>query len=114
MMRTRVVNIRKERADVYIGRPPRGHGIPDPPARGCFGNPFAMETEADREESVRRYALYFLQRVETDEAFREAVLALRGKALGCFCKPKRCHGDIIAEWLDRYEIGRGGVLHATR
>ena len=113
-MRTRVVNLRKERADVYIGRPPRGHGIPDPPARGCFGNPFPMENEADREQVLRRYALYFLERVETDEAFRKAVLALRGKSLGCFCKPKPCHGDIIAEWLDRHEIARGGVIHATR
>ena len=22
---------------------------------------------------------------------------LKGKTLGCFCKPKRCHGDILVE-----------------
>lgn len=25
---------------------------------------------------------------------------LKGKILGCFCKPKACHCDIIKEYLD--------------
>jgi len=25
---------------------------------------------------------------------------LRGKILGCHCKPKACHGDILAEIAD--------------
>jgi len=25
---------------------------------------------------------------------------LRGKILGCWCKPKACHGDVIIELLD--------------
>jgi hypothetical protein len=28
---------------------------------------------------------------------------LRGKTLGCFCKPHPCHGDIIAAYLDSLE-----------
>lgn len=100
---TTVVNIRKDKSSVYIGRPPRGSGIPDPPLRGCFGNPFVMGSEADREKVVLRYEVYFLERIEADEAFRKAVLELRGKALGCFCKPKLCHGDVIANWLNHQE-----------
>jgi hypothetical protein len=30
-----------------------------------------------------------------------ALLELKGKRLGCLCKPKMCRGDVIAEWLDR-------------
>lgn len=104
-MKTTVVNIRHQREDVYIGRPRKANGIPDPPARGCFGNPFVMKTEAERGEVVRRFELYFLNRIETDEAFREAVLRLRGKKLGCFCSPKPCHGDVIVKWLESHEEG---------
>jgi hypothetical protein len=25
---------------------------------------------------------------------------LKGKVLGCFCKPNACHGDVIKEYLD--------------
>ena len=28
------------------------------------------------------------------------VVKLKGKTLGCFCKPYPCHGDIIAEYLN--------------
>lgn len=27
----------------------------------------------------------------------ESLLALVGKRLGCVCKPKKCHGDILIE-----------------
>ena len=32
--------------------------------------------------------------------FRQRIHALKGKRLGCFCKPYPCHGDIIKEYLD--------------
>lgn len=25
---------------------------------------------------------------------------MKGKTIGCFCRPHPCHGDVIAEWLD--------------
>jgi hypothetical protein len=27
-------------------------------------------------------------------------LALRGKVLACFCRPRSCHGDVIVAWLE--------------
>ena len=68
-----------------------------------------MGSEKDREKVVRRYEVYFLERIEKDEAFREAVLELRGKSLGCFCKPKLCHGDVIANWLNYQEKLEGAA-----
>jgi hypothetical protein len=35
-----------------------------------------------------------------DRQFFTRVLDLYGKRLGCFCKPKPCHGDVIVEWLE--------------
>lgn len=96
--KTVVVNLRKERCDVKITRRP-DNTIPDPPKSGCFGNPFPVGTHG-REECLRLFEEYFLDRLETDTAFAEAVLSLQGKRLGCVCKPKACHGDIIKRWLD--------------
>ena len=86
---TTVVNLRLEPFDVYIGRPGRGH-------EGYFGNPIRERTAAGME----RFRDYFTKRVARDPEFRRRVLALRGKRLGCFCKPGPCHGDVIATWVN--------------
>lgn len=92
---TRVINLRSEEYDIYIGR-----GSP-------FGNPFthlqrptlASEQVSSRAEAIARYREHFQEMLKVPE-FREQVLALRGKTLGCYCKPLPCHGDVIVEWLD--------------
>ena len=101
MTETIVVNFRRERCDVKICRRPN-NSIPDPPHDGCFGNPYHLldpNDDAARDMVCDLYEAYFLKRVDSDLAFRKAVLALRGLKLGCHCKPKRCHGDTIAAWL---------------
>ena len=57
----------------------------------------------NREQAISAFADYFHARVDKDPAFRAAVEALRGRTLACFCKPRSCHGDIIAAWLDRQD-----------
>ncbi|WP_370795099.1 DUF4326 domain-containing protein [Bacteroides stercorirosoris] len=96
MGKTKVVNIRKESCDVYIGR--AGHG-----QDGYFGNPFRLEATMARGGTLDRYRKYFYHRLSTDEEFRRRIGELQGKTLGCFCKPNPCHGDIIKEYLDRME-----------
>jgi hypothetical protein len=98
---TIIVNLRKEKCDVKITRT-RDNKVPDPPAFGWAGNPFSVE-QYGRERCIELHKEYFLKRVEEDEKFREAVLALKGLKLGCFCKPQACHGDTIKEWLDEQE-----------
>ena len=93
-MKTTVVNLHKEPYDVYIGRFGKEKD-------GYFGNPFVMTEEAQRASSLRKYGEWFLRRVNGDEEFRKRIEGLKGKRLGCFCKPKACHGDIIAEYLNR-------------
>jgi hypothetical protein len=98
-MRTVVVNIYKEQFDAYIGRAGRGED-------GYFGNPFRMENGTSREDTVEKFQRYFTARIEKDVEFRRRVLALKGKRLGCFCKPQACHGDVIADWLNKMEQRR--------
>jgi len=98
MNKITIVNIRKEKCDVKICRLPNNQ-IPPAPNPGCFGNPFPVDIYG-REECIRLYKEYFYKKIEEDKDFKEAVLSLKGKRLGCFCKPESCHGDIIKEWLD--------------
>ena len=95
--RTSVVNIKRESYDVYIGRAGHGHD-------GYFGNPYRVEAlggrASGRQEAIARYRHFFNARIQTDTVFRRRIEALRGKTLGCFCKPEACHGDVIAEYLN--------------
>jgi hypothetical protein len=92
-MMTKVVNIRNAKYDVYIGRAGRGQD-------GYFGNPFVLKTGETRGTSLEKYKVYFHERMKSDAEFRNRIHGLKGKTLGCFCKPYPCHGDIIAEYLN--------------
>ena len=92
-MKTTVVNIRTHEHDVYVGR--AGHG-----QDGYWGNSFSAVRDGGRERAIELYREYFLKRLRVDQEFAVRVEMLRGKRLGCFCKPKACHGDVIAEYLD--------------
>ena len=90
MNATTVVNIYKEEYDAYIGRKGKGQS-------GYFGNPYKGE---NREDNVKLFRKYFYDRLKNDPHFAKRVHQLQGKRLGCFCSPKLCHGDIIADYLN--------------
>lgn len=101
-MSTRVVNLRVDpHYDHYIGRAGKGKD-------GYFGNPFVCQVVCEGCARVHQhpadtlacYKRWFLRRVRVDEEFRERVHSLQGWTLGCFCKPRACHGDVIAEYVD--------------
>lgn len=45
--------------------------------------------------------------------FRQAVFQLKGKTLGCFCKPNPCHGDVLGAMAEGTDIRpiEDGVTH---
>lgn len=92
-MTTIVVHLKHSTYDVYIGR--AGHG-----QDGYFGNPFRVPPSGRRGTTIAKYRDYFYERLATDPEFKRRVHLLKGKVLGCFCKPHACHGDIIAEYLN--------------
>lgn len=90
MLETKVVNIRRDQFDVKIDR------------TSVFGNPYKIDLQRgmDRDYVIHLYKVYFLDRIAKDRKFKEMVVSLRGKRLGCWCSPLPCHGDVIVEWLD--------------
>ncbi len=95
MQETKVVNLRNEAYEVYIGR------------GSIFGNPYKIDSHNDRQAVIAKYKEYFYKRVKTDYFFKFAVLKLKGKTLGCYCKPLACHGDIIVDYLGNAFAIRG-------
>jgi len=99
--KTTVVNIYKEPCDVYIGRGKDGKVPKTPETKGWLGNPFTVKEYGDK--AISMFEVYFYERMSTDEKFRSGVIKLKGKKLGCFCKPKACHGDVISEFLNNVD-----------
>jgi len=94
MPKTTLINMRVSKEfDVRIDRRSCVDGI-------CLGNPFFMENEAERDAVCEEFAKFFSDRIERDPKYRAATLSLKGKVLGCWCFPKRCHGDTIIAWLE--------------
>lgn len=97
---------------VYIGMPgqaARAFGITDDQVPG-FGKPWACKD--DPRGWLPAYREYLFHRLESDLAFREAVKALNGKTLLCWCTAKAerrgtrvvCHGETLMraiEWLNK-------------
>jgi|HubBroStandDraft_2_1064218.scaffolds.fasta_scaffold1728197_1 hypothetical protein len=91
---TTVVNIRNEQTyDVYIGRV---FGVL---GQSPFNNPFLIGADGNRAEVIEKFAEYWYA-PEQAVLRRKAVEQLRGKILGCWCKPNLCHGDIIAGYVN--------------
>lgn len=85
-----VANIKnKEKYDVYIGRPSK------------WGNPFVVGRDGKRGECVDLYRDWILN--GRGKYLLNDLHELRGKVLGCYCKPNKCHGDVLAELANKYD-----------
>jgi hypothetical protein len=92
----KVVHCKKSKYDVYIGRPSK------------WGNPF---THIADKTTLAKYLVS--TRSESIEKYKEWIIKgdgihllndlheLKGKTLGCWCKPNNCHGDILAELANK-------------
>lgn len=112
---TRVVNVKVDPYEIYIGRDmSHGSGLGDF-ADGTFGNPIRVgarcdvcfqrhETGGDTLPCYQQWLYARIGRAMTDEkerAFLSALLDLRGKVLGCWCDvPEQCHGHVIKMFVD--------------
>lgn len=84
----KVVNLKFEKYDVYIGR------------GSIWGNKFKIGVDGDRKEVIRKYFDLMMKRLRGSKRdfWISELRKLEGKNLGCFCKPESCHGDVLV-WL---------------
>src|ERR1700759_4623924 len=91
----RVVHCKRQPYDVYIGRPSK------------WGNPFSHNegTLAKYKVATRAAAVEAYQKwitVGDGRYLLKHLHELKGKTLGCWCKPQSCHGDILAQLTAQY------------
>lgn len=82
--KTRVVNNGTFRYDIYIGR------------SEIWGNPFVEGKDGTRDEIIAKHAAWIL----TQPQLLAKLPEIAGRILGCWCKPKACHGDVLARLAD--------------
>jgi len=101
---TTVRNRKNEEFDIYIGRGSR------------WGNPFEISRGPNgigREEVIEKFKSYFEEQILANPDQHSLLLSLRGYRLGCYCKPEKCHGDVIAEYLNAYGDVAGEAADAS-
>lgn len=109
-MKTTVVNLKHEAFDVYIGRAATRASDARCHEESMFANPFPLtkalvatlgDAGARRHviEQFRQHLLNCLE--ENPGVWVPALRNLKGKRLGCWCKPLACHGDVLAEFAQQ-------------
>lgn len=91
-----VVHHNKQPYDIYIGRPSK------------WGNPYTHKSDSTRaeyqvptrKEAIEKYREYIL--FGEGQFLLKDLHELQDKVLGCWCKPKSCHGDILIELVKKY------------
>jgi len=85
----KVVHCKKEKYNVYIGRPT------------VFGNPFAIGKNGTREDVIRKYEEYARK---NPSLLNFISLLTKDCVLACWCSPNACHGDVIIKlWKEMHE-----------
>lgn len=85
---------------IYIGRKGKK-------SNGYYGNPHPIgycekcSTTHDRDQCVAAFKADFLQRMINDSEYSRRIFALKNKVLMCFCFPLSCHGQVIADFIDK-------------
>ena len=84
---TRVVHWKKEQCTVRIDRPSKWS---NPYTHLPIGRTQAKFQVATREAAIASFVCQYLP---TRPDLLESLLELDGEILGCWCHPKKCHGD---------------------
>jgi len=79
-MSKHVVHCKKDKFDVYIGRPSK------------WGNPFVLGKDGNRDQVVQKYRDWLYTQPQLMKDLHE----LKDKVLACWCAPLLCHGHVLA------------------
>ena len=92
----KVVNVKHDDYEVYIGNAMGwSYGL----KRSKWYNPYKIGRDGNREEVIYKYRQYLLNSPDLMKDLPE----LKGRVLGCWCKPEACHGDVLIELLGGLE-----------
>lgn len=80
---------------IYIGRTVR---FVKGAKKSKWANPFSPK-KYGRDKCIQLYQEY----ISNNQGLLDDLTELKGKTLGCWCKPLWCHGDVLIELLENQE-----------
>jgi hypothetical protein len=81
----KVVNLKTNSYDLYIGRENKTYNL----QKSKWANPYSLK-EYSLDECLKLYEKF----IRTSGLYND-LYELKDKTLGCWCKPKKCHGDVL-------------------
>lgn len=97
-----------QKNNFYIGRSKAGNPLGNPFTHNGKKSSLAKLSFKTREEAIDAYRMYFKELYGKDKALTEAFDRIyehykngEDVYLQCFCKPLPCHGDVLAEELQK-------------
>jgi hypothetical protein len=67
-----------------------------------FCNPFKIDKDTSIDAVCDKFKSFMKERLDKDKDLVKQLTSLKGKRLGCWCKPEKCHGDVLVELIDEY------------
>ena len=61
-----------------------------------WGNPYELGKDGNRETVCDSHIYYFKKKL----SLHQQLMNIKGKVLGCWCYPERCHGDYLKKLAD--------------
>lgn len=91
--------------NIYIGRSRVVFidGIRYPFENSIWSNPYKINDTQSREQVLELYYEYIKKKIEKEPTLIDELIKLKGKKLGCWCKPDKCHGDILLDLIKQYD-----------
>ena len=62
----------------------------------AWGNPYELGKDGDRDTVCESYMYYFKKKL----SLHQQLMDIKGKVLGCWCYPERCHGNYLIDLAD--------------
>lgn len=67
---------------------------------GIFANPYKVGRDGDLDEVLKNYEEWLKEEINAGRITKSQLSALKGKNLGCWCKPNKCHGDVLLRYVN--------------
>ena len=92
----------EDKNNLYIGR--AGIVFIDkerfPKKSSPFCNIFKIGRDGTREEVTQKYQQYITEKIKNEPELKNELISMKGKNLGCWCKPEPCHGDYLLQLIN--------------
>ena len=60
------------------------------------------------------YKDYISTKLAEEPTLVEELMDLKGKTLGCWCKPESCHGDVLLDLIEEYSLREHSTKKASQ